>query len=389
MSTNFEDLAPIVNLTSLLSNYSSITTPIDSKTESENLKNRPGDLYTSEDPKIAKEQLDKRSKSERAIAILKGKIARLTTIEIETLQTKAKNNDIYAQYELGMFYFSTAQKIQILDEESETHILIGDIRLSELTHRFNLAQAEKWLDLAARNQLPEAQTLLAQIFLTSGDPHKIERSFKLEESAAALGNDQSQFNMAQSYRTGVFRFDDTPIIVANPEKAYFNYLKSAKQGLINSQLNLANCYVHGMGTKKDNAKALFWLTTALGSKTAQSRLNTIISSIKTNSKATESTASSASSATAASSPKVTSTVPAIFFKSAYNASTRTSAEVEIISTASESASTSASESTSTSTSMFNSIVNNSHSTSSASSASTTFTTINSTTNNTSKSFINF
>ena len=104
-----------------------------------------------------------------------------------------------------------------------------------------------------------------------------ESDFKITTSLAQQGDASAQYKLARMYRIGVRVYQPTnkpgaggrqvvDVVKKNPVEAAKWYLKSAQNGSVLAQLDLANLYLKGEGVKKDpvEAYAYYYSLAAVG-----------------------------------------------------------------------------------------------------------------------------
>lgn len=115
------------------------------------------------------------------------------------------------------------------------------------------AACSKWLHRAAEGGNPEAQTRLADRYISGGC--QIEKNapeaIKWYLKAAEQGNPRAYLSLASLYGEGVEVARDDALAARWYEKA-------AESGFSQAQLKLANMYVEGRGVPKDSTKAREW-----------------------------------------------------------------------------------------------------------------------------------
>jgi TPR repeat protein len=101
-----------------------------------------------------------------------------------------------------------------------------------------------------------------------GVESNVEQARQYLVQAAELGNADAQYALAVKYQEKAKGFlmkaaagVDTSIPVA-PEDIFGLYVQAAKQGHTAAQVNLAYCYMHGVGTAVDEKQAVHWYSVA-------------------------------------------------------------------------------------------------------------------------------
>jgi localization factor PodJL len=116
----------------------------------------------------------------------------------------------------------------------------------------DVTKAAYWYQEAASRGLPPAQYRIATLFERGrGVPKDVATALVWYERAAANGNVKSMHNaavLAAGNELGAPDYD----------KAFRLFKEAAEHGLKDSQFNLAVLYERGLGSKVNNAEALFW-----------------------------------------------------------------------------------------------------------------------------------
>jgi TPR repeat protein len=79
-----------------------------------------------------------------------------------------------------------------------------------------------------------------------------KKAFKLYQSAAVAGNEESMYELAECFMIGKGT-------TKSPQKAFKWYLKSAESGFRKANAKVAQCYLTGNGVRKDEAKGQEWM----------------------------------------------------------------------------------------------------------------------------------
>ncbi|KMK64001.1 SEL1-like repeat protein [Puniceibacterium sp. IMCC21224] len=122
----------------------------------------------------------------------------------------------------------------------------------------DMTAALEWLQKAVAQNHSEAATLLARLLLRGdavGAPYDPERAATLLASAAARGQAEAQYYLAQLSQSGT----GTP---QDPQAAFNWFLAAAEQDYVAAQYELAKAYSSGTGTEQSNEEGLRWLEKA-------------------------------------------------------------------------------------------------------------------------------
>lgn len=100
----------------------------------------------------------------------------------------------------------------------------------------------------------------------STDKEEIIRILKKAQNAANNGHKESQRAIGEAYAAGMGNYPK------DPQKAFSWFLKAAKQGDIEAQVEVGMAYKYGDGTSKNPEEAFHWLAKAEASGSLQGRL---------------------------------------------------------------------------------------------------------------------
>lgn len=135
-------------------------------------------------------------------------------------------------------------------------------RLSKCVVKENPTRARELIALSANAGNPEAQQVLAEIWLTSGEPHQRKDSLKLLEQAESQDRKSATLLLAALYETGT-------VVEKDIRKAADMYLSVAKLGNPVAQNNLGALYQR----EGDFAQAGEWYRKAAESGLPVAQLN--------------------------------------------------------------------------------------------------------------------
>ena len=126
-------------------------------------------------------------------------------------------------------------------------------------------KAAYWLELAAAQGLPKAQTNLGYLYLQGlGVERNPKRAVELYRAAAEMGEPAAQANLGNAYFYGAneaLYYDSG--IASDYMKAFEWYRRSAEQGNGVAQSLLARSYANGTGVRVDYIEAYKWTEIAL------------------------------------------------------------------------------------------------------------------------------
>jgi zinc protease len=119
-------------------------------------------------------------------------------------------------------------------------------------------RAVEWLKTAAKGNSAAANLMLAEIY-AKGKIAEKDRAKEIAhlKAGSSLGNKKAQFLLARNYEKKFQEFPD----VTN-EEIIGLYTKSAQQGYISAQYNLARHLVQGSMVQRDKKEAMVWLVVA-------------------------------------------------------------------------------------------------------------------------------
>ncbi len=161
-----------------------------------------------------------------------------TTEAVKWYSKAAEQGDALAQFELGMFYSDG----------------IGVQR--------DPVKAADWLRKAAQQELPIAQLALGMCYkFGSGvevDPSEAEKYF----TRAVHGAREKTDDASAKYTLGVCYGNGWGGLTKDPQKAIYWLRAAAEQGFPRAQLELAKCYLRGIGLEKNKTEAIRWLRKA-------------------------------------------------------------------------------------------------------------------------------
>lgn len=188
------------------------------------------------------------------------------TQEIFALMQKADAGDLNSQYFLGEFALKlkqpkeaekwllmAAKQGDVLSQNLLAHVYLGTEQVKDIE------QALYWFNQAAEQNSIHAQAFLGEIYGGAFEeevPIDYQKSAYWTKKAALNGDDASQHNLANMYRTGEGVLIDYKLAVSW-------YRKSALQGFGLAQHNLGVMYYHGQGVNRDYNIAYMWLSLGL------------------------------------------------------------------------------------------------------------------------------
>lgn len=162
-------------------------------------------------------------------------------IRIFVLQT---NNSWYSQLSSSKSLSSDNCKPFTATPDNSANSIITAMN----KHFFILIIAGLLLTCKLYGQTAEELNQQAKDFLNKGDT---KSAVPLLKKAAAIGQAESQYNLAVCYQQGVE-------VEKNDSIANYWLIKSAEQGSVNAQFKIAYSYAVGRGCKKDMEKAFYW-----------------------------------------------------------------------------------------------------------------------------------
>ena len=144
------------------------------------------------------------------------------------IEELAKNGDMQAQYELGIYYYKGKGVAQ------------------------DLTTAASWFQASAEQEYAPAQNNLGDCYKNGTGVEKDEASaVALYIKAAEQGNAVAQNNLGNCYENGYG-------VEANERKAFEWYEKAAIQGYAVAQNEIGDCYYFGYGVEADEKTAFEW-----------------------------------------------------------------------------------------------------------------------------------
>lgn len=164
----------------------------------------------------------------------------------------------FGAFQRGLYVTSLNLALPRANEgDAAAQTLVAEIYSRGLGVRRDEAEAARWYQAAAEQNVPEAQFQYALLLL---DGRFVERdadqAFALMEDAANAGNAMAQFNYAQML---VDRVPGPRGI----EQAVPFYEKAARAGIADAQYAMAQIYAAGVGGKPENmVEARRWLELA-------------------------------------------------------------------------------------------------------------------------------
>lgn len=187
---------------------------------------------------------------------------------IKELETKAKEGDAQALYELGNFcyeedilskafkYYKKAAKLGNVDAMAQ----LARIYFGEYYRKLNYRKALKWYRKAAEGGNTEAMIMLGEIYTTGliVEQDTVE-GLKWYRKALELGEVEVNRFLASFYENGRFLKRDTSLAIKL-------YIKAAEQEDERSQLRLGDYYKEGILVEKDHDKAVYWYKKASENK---------------------------------------------------------------------------------------------------------------------------
>ena len=168
------------------------------------------------------------------------------TVNVEELLKKAKS-----YYEDGNFFKALGIFRELADKDIEALYYIGLCTRDGDGTRQDPAKAEELLEKAASGGLPQAQTALACMYVSSEYGIKdIEKAIMWFEKAADAGESVALENLGEMYLTGYH--------VKKDSRTAFSYLRQIKKSNYTPQLYFAlgNIYYEGASVDKDIANAV-------------------------------------------------------------------------------------------------------------------------------------
>lgn len=172
------------------------------------------------------------------------------------LKNKSEVNTV-----LDWYYWGLCDNVFAFHEINENELIIQEIlhkspdhRLWKLIYSVNAFESlpEVLVSIIeyAKNDLPTAQHILGQMYLTGkGLPKDIDKGLHCIQLASSRGFAWSQYVMGNIYYEGRFGLDK------NISKATELYQLAADQGFILAQLKLAKCYLEDDRSSVSKAKA--------------------------------------------------------------------------------------------------------------------------------------
>ena len=167
--------------------------------------------------------------------------ARSAMTSLDQLTARALHGDVAAQLQVGMRY---------LNEK-------------------NLAEATRWVTLAAAHGQPVAQYLLGTLY-TQGSPAGASRALQWYEAAALQGNRKAMHALAIAYAEGLGT-------AKSPSEAVRWFSRAAGFGYVDAEFNLAVLYERGDGVPQSLLDAYKWYAVAgrQGDAESNSRLEAL------------------------------------------------------------------------------------------------------------------
>ena len=123
----------------------------------------------------------------------------------------------------------------------------------------DMKAAAEWLEKAAAQGEPKAQTLVGRLYLQGGVKQDVARARDWFSKAAEQDEAVAQLYIGQIYEKGIG-------VKPDPAEALKWLSSAAKQGVAEAQFELSVIYSRGRGVTQDNAEALKWLTAAAKQK---------------------------------------------------------------------------------------------------------------------------
>lgn len=192
------------------------------------------------------------------------------TLKAHDLLLKAAQKDVVeAQCYLSKLYFEGVQensKVLIKKDlkkafkwtqkassrgDSLSQFNLGFMYEKGMGVKISHGRACYWYGLAARKELPEAITNLANLYQRGGDKRKPKLAIQLYKKADKKGFVPATYNLGVMYQKGRGT-------KKNDRTAYNYFLKAANQGLPQAQFMCGTLTYGGVGVKKNPQVALEW-----------------------------------------------------------------------------------------------------------------------------------
>src|SRR5882724_3392068 len=126
----------------------------------------------------------------------------------------------------------------------------------------NVDEAIKWLTKSAENgNLQAAGRLAAHYFFDMGEYKDIQEGIRWYRFGAERGDISDQTSLAFILREGGFPFNDIKI-EKDPNEAAKWYLRAARQGNGDAQIEIGEMYAEGEGVSQDFVEAYKWFNIA-------------------------------------------------------------------------------------------------------------------------------
>ena len=216
------------------------------------------------------------------------------------LQLAALNKQASAQYNLALMYengiYVTKDVLLAIHwycqaaelNHSDAQIRLGELYLEKNSLFCNEKEAEKWLSLAAAEGSTKAMVKLCQLYLSSNfSKDKVFMACNWLDMASKINDKEAIFNIATMYELGIVLPKDTDLAIElyskiadcdylkaqinlghhffnlkpspNYKQSLFWFLRAAKNGDADSQHQVAQMYLQGIGTYPDEQVAREWL----------------------------------------------------------------------------------------------------------------------------------
>ncbi len=164
----------------------------------------------------------------------------------------------FGAFQRGLYVTSLNLALPRANEgDAAAQTLVAEIYSRGLGVKRDEAEAARWYQAAAEQNVPEAQFQYALLLLDGRFVEKdVDQAFALMEEAANAGNAMAQFNYAQML------VDRVPG-PRGVERAVPFYEKAARAGIADAQYAMAQIHAAGVGGKPENAaEARRWLELA-------------------------------------------------------------------------------------------------------------------------------
>lgn len=188
-------------------------------------------------------------------------------VQADTLFQKAKAGDISAQMTIAKCFMDAGKRLYALPWYEKAADKGNSQALHELTYFYeghyvgvdaDPVKAEIVRKKALEANNPKAFLKMASQYYTGSGVEKDRiKAFQYYMKAAELGDDEGMAEVGVCYLNG-------DGVIKNDEQA-FRWLSRSKDSYY-GYYNLAQCYLHGKGTKVDREKAVIYLEKAIRGK---------------------------------------------------------------------------------------------------------------------------